>query len=1270
MELYSKSGTLLMDISPNPSSVLTEEVGGECSVSLSFMQPVFRKLDVGDYIEVSGTRYTIRSPYRPKQKNTQAYEYSVKLYAPIHEAEDTLMLFTKGESTSEFSYDGSPREHLQLWVDNMNRRAGSKVWSIGTVITADNQVIDYRNMKCWEAAFGSSGIAATFGTEMWADGFVINLCRAERGEQVELGYMKGLTNLSQEENGELRFFTRLFPLGSTRNINASTYGSARLQLPSRAKYVDKNADLYGIIEDTEESAFADIYPKYTGAVASVRTEEKTNEDGRKYTVYFFKDSGMDWNPEDCQIAGLDFMLRFQTGELAGRGNDEGSFQAAWHKDTKEWEIINVYPDESTQLPGGAIIPKQGDKYIPWNFALPQTYITAAEKAYEKAVNDYLATYSFDTNKYNGTTDRNYIERNGTSLMLGQNVRLLSDKYFTSGHKDTRIIKVVRKLNDLSQAAITCADEVGAGWKSSVDNSLSSLRYEVARQAEQYVYDVIKSFEGKTPSDKNIFSALKSLKTHLRKDVPDSTMYLQKFLGGIITTFLQSPEFVSGAMGHGFIIRQNEDGTTYAEVDKLMVRMKAVFQSLEIMKTELAGASFMFNASGARMTIVRTERFDHQPAEFADGSEAVFADGSRAVFAGAGEPFIRCWFVADDGETAIENRFRVGNLVRSQTFNIKAGAYEGVSNRFWWREVIGVGDDYIDIAIARCAEGSDLPAEGDVCVQLGDLNDIDYQSAIVLSAYGEDAPYLTMYQGINSYSLAERDMFSIGYDKMKKECYVRNYGRMYMGDRTRNRYFDFDGNRFVVAADEIRLGGRNVEDIIIDETRITQKTLDATALDENKYYPITFNLWTGSPKVRISLVRTLNRSFGVPSYASHGEGFDVRCVWTTNADGWGTAETQRNIEYYSLRWVKPDELVVGDIGQMSHSSNEYIYVRGGSKYKVIVEGEINTDIILHTDTYTVNEQTLHVRNQIENVPVPNLKETGIDIYNRTVKVTADNFYVSSTSGTPIAVFTTNKDGKPVLKAEYIDVDDLYVKHLDGAKGSLESGSIGGFELANGRIGTIFSADSSYGLSISNTDLHVGNSSAMVFLGPGSSNTGVGTSSAVRIESNRTGRTVIQLAYNDASLYSAGLRIKSTGGRERKYGVISELPSLGSAFVGTRLSFHAIYSVGQGITMDLSKYSIFLVSSYIGDCSISLPSESQVCEFFGLPQGFENSLPSDFAVEFTIKCTGSSQIRVMGVYNANERLVVEGYPMRAGDSLHLLLMKQGGFRYHCLYYNTDQ
>lgn len=529
LKIYDKANNLRLTASPNSSSSVTEEIGGECSVSASFTHTAYVPLDVDDYIELEGVRYKVKSRYRPKQKNTQTYEYSVKFYAPIHDAEDTLMLFQEGGTTSEFSYDGGPREHLQLWIDNMNRRAGGNLWSIGTVITSENKTIDYRNVKCWDAAFGSNGIAATFETEMWADGYVINLCKAERGEVVELGYLQGLTNLAQEDNGEVKFFTRLFPLGSTRNIDATKYGYSRLQLPDRSLYVDKNVDLYGVKEETEEDAFSEIYPKYVGTVSSVRTEEKTNEEGREYTVYYFKDNGMNWNPKDYGIPDLDYMLQFQTGELAGRGTN-GSFQAAWHEDTREWEIINVYPDDATQIPGGVIIPNPGDKYIPWNFAMPQEYITAAEQAYKQAVDDFLNTYSFDPNKYTGTTDRNYIEKNNTPLRIGWNVRLLSEQYFgsTGGYKDTRITKVQRKLNDLCQVTITCSDEVGTGWKSSVDNSLNSLRYEVARQAEQTMIDIIKTSDSKTPSDNNVFSALNSLKTFLRKDQPDQTNFLLKF----------------------------------------------------------------------------------------------------------------------------------------------------------------------------------------------------------------------------------------------------------------------------------------------------------------------------------------------------------------------------------------------------------------------------------------------------------------------------------------------------------------------------------------------------------------------------------------------------------------------------------------------------------------------------------------------------------------------------------------------------------------------
>lgn len=540
LKIYDKANSLRLTASPNSSSSVTEEIGGECSVSASFTHTEYVPLDMDDYIEVEGVRYKVKSRYRPKQKNTQTYEYSVKFYAPIHDAEDTLMLFQEGGTTSEFSYDGGPREHLQLWIDNMNRRAGGNLWSIGTVITAENKVIDYRNVKCWDAAFGSNGIAATFDTEMWADGYVINLCKAERGEVVELGYLQGLTNLAQEDNGEVKFFTRLFPLGSTRNIDATKYGYSRLQLPSREIYVDKNVDLYGVKEETEEAAFAEIYPQYVGTVSSVRTEEKTSEEGRKYTVYYFKDNGMTWNPKDYEIPDLDYMLQFQTGELAGRGTD-GSFQAAWHEDTREWEIINVYPDDTTQIPGGVIIPNPDDKYIPWNFAMPQEYITAAEQAYKQAVDDFLNTYSFDPNKYTGTTDRNYIEKNNTPLRIGWNVRLLSELYFgsTGGYKDTRITKVQRKLNDLCQATITCSDEVGSGWKSSVDNSLNSLRYEVARQSEEKQIDVLKTSDTKTPSDYNVFSSLRSRAEFVSKKYNDTVI-------GVLT-FLQTQLFREGAV---------------------------------------------------------------------------------------------------------------------------------------------------------------------------------------------------------------------------------------------------------------------------------------------------------------------------------------------------------------------------------------------------------------------------------------------------------------------------------------------------------------------------------------------------------------------------------------------------------------------------------------------------------------------------------------------------------------------------------------------------
>ena len=1109
LKIYDKANNLRLTASPNSSSSVTEEIGGECSVSASFTHTEYVPLDVDDYIEVEGVRYKVKSRYRPKQKNTQTYEYSVKFYAPIHDAEDTLMLFQEGGTTSEFSYDGGPREHLQLWIDNMNRRAGGNLWSIGTVITAENKVIDYRNVKCWDAAFGSNGIAATFGTEMWADGYVINLCKAERGEVVELGYLQGLTNLAQEDNGEVKFFTRLFPLGCTRNIDATKYGYSRLQLPSREIYVDKNVDLYGVKEETEEAAFAEIYPQYVGTVSSVRTEDKTSEEGRKYTVYYFKDNGMNWNPKDYEIPDLDYMLQFQTGELAGRGTD-GSFQAAWHEDTREWEIINVYPDDTTQIPGGVIVPNPGDKYIPWNFSMPQEYITEAEQAYKLAVDDFLNTYSFDPNKYTGTTDRNYIENNNTPLRIGWNVRLLSEQYFgsTGGYKDTRITKVQRKLNDLCQATITCSDEVGSGWKSSVDNSLNSLRYEVARQAEQYVYDVIRSFDEKTPSDKNIFSALKSLKTHLRKDAPDRTEFLMKLLGGIISPFLTSPDFVTGMMGAGMSFYSDENGDSVGWIDKLYVRKKAIFQLLSIMETELAGASFMFNASGARATITKVERIDAVPFYYADGSAKYYSDGSRAyVQPSAHGAVYRCYFLANDGEKAIENRFRVGNLVRSQSFNIKSGVYENVSNHYWWRLVTAVGDNWIEVSVNHCDEGSDIPKEGDVVVQLGDISDTDFQSAIVLSAYGDGAPSLIFYQGINSYSISGKDIVTIGYDRVKKEGYFNVYGRAYIGNREQTNYLSLSDGKLVGRFSELMLSsGKSVVEVAKDE---------------------------------ISL---------------------------------------------------------------------------------------------------------------------ELEDTGINVKDRTVTVHADNFFVTNTSGEPIAVFTTDKNGRPIVKAEYIDVDNLKVKHLDGAEGSLERGSIGGFELANGRIGSEATASGGGGsLSIYSDMIRVGGTSSYVLIGKNVvPATASGFTAAGRIINNQT-NTYGGYGF-DVSNY--GLFIEVSGGT-KNYGLKSNAPLMATAFIGTKIG--RLNITGSTYKIDFSQNNIFFIyasSAY----NVTLPDESQVASMYGM-----SSLPSDFGLMLVFRClAGSKNVTLAGIYDQNGS--VQSYTLAVGDSIILLVAKVPYFGYFLINYTS--
>lgn len=597
LKIYNQSEELKLTVSTSSSSTWNMELMTENAISVSFTHPFYVPLDVNDYVLLSGVKFSINKEYKPKQKSTQEYTYSVKFYGPEHDAQRVMYLnLTDGQYDVQFSLDGSPREHLKKWVDNMNRIYGREVWSMGDVVVAANQTIEYNNSSCWDAL---ASIAEAFETEWWADGFTINLSRCERGERISLGYMQGLTSLTQSENSnDVKFFTRLIPLGSTKNIDRSRYGYSRLQLPDKSTYVDRNTQ-YGLYEYVEEAAFAEIFPHYTGTVSSVRSEEKTGEDKKPFTIYYFKDNGMTFDPssKDNEIAGLVKHVSFQTGDLAGR-----DFEANYNSATKEWEIINIYPDEETQIPGGNLIPRVGNTYIPWNFRMPAEYETQAEQDYKAAVDNYLKTYSEDVSKYGGDTDYIYIDTHNVPLQLGQSVRLTSDEYFGEvGYRDSRMTKVVRKLDNLSIATIECSNQVGKGWKSQVDSSITQLKY-VLEQKEETTLDILKSWDGRTATDYRVMSALRVLKEitqrALSKIGPDQTEYLIKYLGG-----LEIGEVIDSlTAGKGIIA----DIIGRMQLSRLEVRNSLVVLRLIINEIQAMSGDFTFSDCG---TIEKVELLD-------------------------------------------------------------------------------------------------------------------------------------------------------------------------------------------------------------------------------------------------------------------------------------------------------------------------------------------------------------------------------------------------------------------------------------------------------------------------------------------------------------------------------------------------------------------------------------------------------------------------------------------------------------------------------------
>ena len=728
LKIYDKRNRLRTTLVPDSSSTHHEEVGGDDYLSVTLDSQECVTLELNDWTVWEGRKFWCVETYTPKQTGRRKWTYSVKLYGAASLIKQALMLNT--EDSPVFSYTATAREHVALVVKNLNRWMGGITdWKVGKVETTGNIVVDYS-----EGLYGNDAlkkIADEAGTEWWIEGMTVNVCRCERGDEVTLGYGNGLLSIERDSADNVKFFTRLFPIGSSRNIDAEKYGSSRLLLPSRATYVERNTEL-GIVEHFEQTAFQEIYPRRTGKVSSVRKETKKDDDGKPFDIYYFTDGEMNFDPNEYEIGGLVKRVTFQTGQLAGLGNDEDGehyFEVNYNSETREFELITIWPyDDDTQVPGGVLEPKAEDTYILWNVRMPDEYYPIAEEEYATAVEKYMDEHCLDRSVYKCSTDYVALKKRGIVPCMGQRVRLESDRFFASGYRESRITVVDQKLERPTEADIEISDVLSQTTQSRMADEIENVRSEVKANTVE-LPDVIRSWDTTLPTDNNLFSARRSEQEFLSRKRNDRTKGRITFeqgvvfgeeengfvdgkgnaelLTAVVKELLSSGDYSGGGLtDRGWKLGMDEDRLSHLIVDKLTVRQVMNVFELLINKVRSVGGQICVSAANGKIKAVE-EQGDYYLISFEQ-----------------------------------KNMFVQHDLVRCQTFT-------GTDLRSYWVEVADVTTDGIVVAKEEF-EGVE-PKAGDECVLMGNTAVENRQNLVLISATEDGEPRVDVMDGVSGKS---------------------------------------------------------------------------------------------------------------------------------------------------------------------------------------------------------------------------------------------------------------------------------------------------------------------------------------------------------------------------------------------------------------------------------------------------------------------------------------------------------------------------------------
>lgn len=530
----------------------------------SVAKPVQFKL--GDYVDLSGVLdeslggklakiYEITDLQKPTYNtSTGGYDYNLQMNAYYWKWKNKIFKYTPEHAGNEASWSLTAALDVQLGVFLRNLKAlgytyrGTDfIFSIDDTVENKAVAMTYDNMNLLDALFSMAG-EDKWNCDCWITDNVIHFGRNEFGDAVKIERGVEASSITRSES-QGTYATRIYAFGSTKNIPTNYRPTdeqavingvvqKRLMLPADTPYIDayEGMSQEEAIEDVV--VFDDVYPRRVGTLSDVhtRTEEVENEDGTKETItyYRYKDAWLEFK-EEYILEGEELKIQFQSGKL--NGMEFGVIFNPKPKDESRgdqlWEIVRN-EDYGRPLPDDMMYPANGDEYILSGFDIQlvsDQYIPEAEQELKEKAQKYTEKVKKDDGTYPTTLRSSWVKEDllSRTFEFGQRINLVDDTYFENG-RISRVLGWEMNLDiPWDSPVYTIGESMPYSRIGEIEDKVDSLTY----KGQTYngngsgVY-VIRVNDSTTPSDSNVFSSLKSLKTLLRKDQSDGTSFLLKF----------------------------------------------------------------------------------------------------------------------------------------------------------------------------------------------------------------------------------------------------------------------------------------------------------------------------------------------------------------------------------------------------------------------------------------------------------------------------------------------------------------------------------------------------------------------------------------------------------------------------------------------------------------------------------------------------------------------------------------------------------------------